>query len=433
MGAAMLAGMVAAPLSATPPADLQHLSAADLFALADRARAAGRPEDASAIYDALAHDANGEIRAEARFRKGMMLADAGRYADAAVAFRALLDEKPDAVRARLELARMLAAMGDENAARRAIRQAQASGLPPDVAVTVDQFARALRSSRRFGGSLEVALAPDSNVNRATQARTLDTVIAPLTLSSDARARSGVGLRVAGQAFARLDLSDRLSLLPRVAGDGTLYRAHAFNDVSGSALIGLEWRNGKDRFNPSLGQTWRWYGDKSYARTASFSIDWLHPVGLRKQLLVHGGAARANYLRNDLQDGGLYDLSVGIEAAATRQSGFGVTVSGYRQTARDPGYSIVSVGASTLAWQDVGKVTLIASTGVYHLEGDARLFLFADRRREWLLKTSAIATLRQITVASFAPRIRLVLERNQSTVGLYDYRRAAVEFGVSRAF
>ncbi len=166
---------------------MENLSVVEMFSLADRARAANRIDDAIGFYDALMHDPNPDIRAEARFRKGMMLANARRYREAAVAFRSVLDEKPDAARARLELARMLAAIGDERAARRELRQVQASGLPSDVAATVGQFDQILRSRKRVGGSFEVALAPDSNINRATQARLLDTIIAPVTLSDDARA------------------------------------------------------------------------------------------------------------------------------------------------------------------------------------------------------------------------------------------------------
>lgn len=422
---------MAAPAQDAPRLD--HLSAPDLFALADRAQAAGRKDDALAFYDALAHDPNGDIRAEARFRKAMLLAAMQRYTEAATAFRALLDEKPDAVRARLELARVLAAMGDEAGARRALRQAQASGLPEDVAITVDQFARALRVNRPLGGSVELAVAPDSNINRATQARTLDTVIAPLTLSDDARARSGLGVRVGGQGFARIPLSDRVSLLPRLAGVGVFYRSGQFNDVSGSALLGLEWRSGRDRISPSIGQTWRWYGGEAYARTGAAALDWLHPLGLRGQLLVHGGASRARYDRNDLQDGGLYDASIGLERAVSARTGFGMTLSGYRQTARDPGYATVSGGVTAVTWRDLGKLTLVTSASINRLEGDTRLFLFPDRRREWLVRGSAALTVRQLTWAGSAPNVRLIAERNVSTVGLYDYRRVAMELGIVRAF
>jgi len=110
------------------------LGAPDLFALAERNVNADRPADALAIYAALTRDPDIEVRSEARFRRGMLLGALKRYAEAAVEFRAFLDEKPGVARVELELARVLTAMGNERAARRALRQAQASGLPPDVAV-----------------------------------------------------------------------------------------------------------------------------------------------------------------------------------------------------------------------------------------------------------------------------------------------------------
>jgi len=191
-----------------------------------------------------------EVRAEARFRLGMMLADQKRYTDAAVTFRALLDEKPNAARVRLELARVLALMGDESGARKQLRQAQAAGLPPQVAVVVDQFANALRSRKTLGGWVEVALAPDTNINRATDAKVLDTVIAPLTPSKDARAQSGLGFKLSGQGYARVRLGSSLSLLPRLSGSGVVYRQSQFNDISTSAQFGLEWLKGKDRWQPA---------------------------------------------------------------------------------------------------------------------------------------------------------------------------------------
>src|SRR5581483_8677364 len=185
------------------------LSAVQLFDAAERAKQAGRTADALALYEALTRDPDPEIRAEARFRRGMLLADLHRYREAAESFRALLDEKPNAARVRLELARVLALMGDVSGARRSIRQAQAAGLPPDVALVVNQYANALRSPKLLGGSFGLALAPDTNINRATASRTLDTIIAPLTLSSDARAHSGIGLELGGQAYARIPLNRHL--------------------------------------------------------------------------------------------------------------------------------------------------------------------------------------------------------------------------------
>lgn len=430
--AALEAAQATAP-AAPAPAAAQHLSAVDLFAVADRYRAVGEIAQATTIYDALARDPDADIRAEARFRKGMMLADAKRYEQAAEAFRTLLDEKPGAARVRLELARVLAAMGDESAARKQLRQAEAGGLPPDVAVTVDQFARVIRSPKHFGGSVELAVAPDSNVNRATQSRTLDTVIAPIVLSRDARRTSGVGLQPSGQAFAKLDLAPKLALVPRVSGAANLYRDHEFDDISAAALLGLEWRPGKDRLSPSFGRTWRWYGGHPYALTWASSLEWLHPVGKRAQIVVTGSASRARYRRNNLQDGGLFSLTAAVDRAIDARSGAELSVSATRQTARDPGYATTAGGVTLLAWRDLGAATVFASSGINRTESDSRLFLFPERRREWLFTGRVGATFRQIRVRGFSPTVAIGYERNISTVGLYDYRRIYGTFGIVRSF
>lgn len=429
-----LALSAAAPVA--PSAEtrrIDNLSAIDLFALADRARAASLIDEALTLYDALAKDENADVRAEARFRKGMMLADARRYRDAALAFRALLDEQPGATRVRLELARVLASMGDEASARRELRQAQAGGLPPQVAATVGQFDQALRSRKSWGGTFELALAPDSNLNRATQARTLDTVIAPLTLSRDARARSGIGMHLAGQVYTRIGILPHLAFAPRLSGLANLYRADAFNDVAATGLLGLEWQGRRDRLSPSIGRSWRWYGGERYAQTDVLAADWLHSLGRRAQLIVSGSASRADYIRNDLQDGAIYDLSASLERAVSARTGFSVTVSGSRQTARDPGYATASGGLTLLGWRESGHTTFFASAGIRRMKGDAALFLFGEKRREWLYSARAGATFRGLAVGGLAPYARLSFERNSSTVGLYDYRRIATEFGLTRAF
>lgn len=420
-----------APCSAAQ--EVRDIDAAQVFDLADQARAAGEFADAETFYRALTADPDPEIRAEARFRLGMLLSDQQRYTDATLQFRALLDDKPEAARVRLELARVLALLGDEGAARRELRQVQAGGLPPEVSLVVDQFATALRSRKALGGSFEFALAPDSNINRATDSTTLDTIIAPLELSDDARETSGLGVKLAGQGYARFALAPNLSLLPRLSGQAELYGRGAFNDISGSAQIGLEWAPGRDRIRPSIGSTWRWYGGDFYARTHSASVNWQHPISPRAQIVLDGSVARANYRLNDLQDGWLYSASAAIERAIDARTGGSLTVSGLRQTARDPGYATVSGGVGLLGYHDFGRITGFATADVRRLEGDARLFLFPERRKDWLLRATAGATFRQATLWSFAPVLRASVERNSSTVGLYDYSRLAMEVGITRAF
>ena len=438
MGLGMTVAASACPAAAqspvAPPVTQTGVTAAQLFAIADAARDRGDYRSAEVAYRALAGDPNPEYHAEARFRLAMMLADQEhRYRDAAVELRRILDEKPDATRVRLELARIDTLMGDLLAARRELRAVQASNLPPDVERMVRFYANALIAKKRFGGSLEVAVAPDTNVNRATRADTLGTVIGDFTLDQDARARSGVGLAVRGQGYARLGLSPHAKMLVRVSGNGSLYRESEFDDVAVAVQAGPELSVGADRFTVSAGPAWRWYGNKPYSLTYGASGDLLHPMGKRAQLRLTASASHVDNRRNDFQDGNAYALAAGIDRAFTTRFGGGVQVSVVRTTARDPGYADVTGAVGGYLFHEFGRTTLVAGASYSHLEADERLFLYPERRRDDRFSGNLSATFRALTFHTFAPFARLVAERNRSTVGIYTFSRVAAEFGLTSAF
>jgi outer membrane protein len=409
------------------------LDAVELFDLATRSTIEGRFADALALYEALAVNTDIEIRTEARFRKGQLLATLGRNREAAATYRRLLDEKPNAARVRVELAALLAALGDEPGARRELRQAQGSGLPDDVAAQVAQFSRALRSPQRAGASLDISIAPDTNINRATQLRTLDTVLAPLELSTDARAKSGIGLKLFGQGFGKVALANRLDIVFRANSLASLYRSSEFNDFSLSLLGGITWQLPRDRFTGAFNATRRWYGGQTYSDSRSVSFDWLRPLGERAQLTASASIGRVQYPSNDLQDGMLYDGSITVERALGARSGVAFGLSAARQDAADASYAYVAIGPTAYGWRELGQTTLFLATTSRRLIADTRNFLFLDKRREWLVTFRAGATLRQISIAGLSPFLRVGFERNRSTIAIYDYQKKFVEVGVTRSF
>lgn len=320
-----------------------------LFELAEAARAAGDFATAETAYRALAENPDPELRTEARFRLGLLLADQlGRPRDAAVEFRRILDEKPDAPRVRLELARMQALMGNLGAAEREFRAAQAGGLPPEVEKLVRFYANALSAEKPLGASIEVALAPDSNVNRATRADTLSTVIGDFTLSDDAKSSSGLGLALRGQAYYRTRIDARARLLVRLAGRANLYRKSRFDDQQVSLLAGPEYRLGADRLSLAGGIAQRWYGGADYSLTYGISGNWQHPLGSRAQLRLDASLNHVENRPNPLQSGEDYALSVGIDRAFSSRMGGGVQLSAGRTVARDPGFSDVTLGGQYLS-------------------------------------------------------------------------------------
>lgn len=411
------------------------LTAAQLFAFADAARDSGDFTKAAIAYRALTSNPDADLRNEARFRLALMLADKQhRLRDAAIELRRILDEKPKAARVRLELARIQAALGHLGMAQRELRAAQAGGgLPPDVERMVRFYAAALHANRPWGGSVEVSLAPDSNINRATRSDTLGTVLGNFTLDDNAKARSGLGLSLRGQTYARAPLSRRLSFVVRASGQASLYRTSAFNDVLAGVQAGPELVSGTDRLSLTLGPTWRWFGSAPYSVSLGGGASLQHPLGARAQWRMEGGMAHTTNLFNALQTGTTSSLATGYDRALSARLGGGAQFSISRTAARDPGFSDVTAGGSVFAFREIGGATLVLNGGYSRLEADARLLLYPRRRIDDRFTASASLTWRRLHWKGLSPVTRLRWERNRSTIELYDYRRISGEIGITSAF
>lgn len=428
--------LAAAPQGVDPPASgrqVLKLNARDMLSFAAQAEQAGNLDTAEQALRALSHDGDVRVRSEARFRLARIAVRRGGLSEAAQLLRTILDEQPQAQPVRLELARVLAAMGDEAGARKALREAQAGGLPPDVARYVDRYSAALRARKPLGASIEVALAPDTNINRATRSETLGTVLGDFTLDEDARQRSGIGLALRGQVYARQPLGRAINLLARISGTADFYGASGFNDLGIAVSAGPEISSGADRLALEAGRQWRWYGGQPYSQATTLGANLLHPLGRTAQLRVAASTAWIANRRSDLQSGQQYTASIGYERALSARAGLGLTLSADRLALGDPGYSTAGGQLSLVVYRELGPVTAVAAVSHGRLDADARLLIYPRRRSDRSWRASLGGTFRNLRLGSFAPFVRVILERNESTVEVYDYRRLRTEFGITRAF
>jgi tetratricopeptide (TPR) repeat protein len=424
----------ASPVSRSAQRKHLNVRATDVFAIAEKARQRGDLETAERAYKALAEDSDSDIRAEAMFRHGKMLLETGRLTGAALLFRQVADQHPKAAAARLQLAKTLELLGYKDAAWREVRAVQASGLPPEVARMVDRYSEALRASRPFGASLQVSLAPDSNINRSTKSDTLGTVLGDFEIDESSKAKSGMGLSLSGQAYRRLPLGKNdFAILARVSGIADLYRHSDFNDVALDFAVGPELQLGRSRLNVEAAATQRWYGMDPYMRSVRVSASLIRPLGRMTQVQLAGTAGIANYRTNDLQDAKSFYGRLKLERALSATTGIALNLSAGRIAAEDPAYSSKEWRIGLIGWRDVGRATLTAEAEYGRLRADDRLALLPDRRSDRYSRLTVGATFRQLTFAGFAPVARIIIERNKSTIEFYDYSRKRTEFGIIRAF
>lgn len=428
----VVSGLLALALGAAPTQSVR-MTAPQLLAVGERLQREGQEDRALSLYRGLAADPSPLVRAEALARRARILADRGRTVEAAVLMRQVVDTAPRAGAARIGLAQLLEKLGDLDGARRQLRAAQAGDMPVDLARIAERYANALQARAPYGGSVEFGIAPDSNVNRATRSSTLGTVIGDFDLSQDSKARSGVGVTAKASAFARLGVSDSINLVARIDGSHDRYRESEFNRSTLSVAAGPELALGRTRIAVDAGVGQARFGGATFQRWAHASARLFQPLGQRTAATLGLSGARIDNRLNDLQDGHSWTGSIGLERAMTANVGLQLNLSASRFAARDPGYSTRSLDAGIGGWIDLGRVTLSAAASKGRLEADERLLLFPEKRRDSVTRFSLGATTRSLQWMSFSPFVRAGIERNASSVEIWDYRRRSLTLGVRRAF
>ncbi|WP_404478179.1 hypothetical protein [Novosphingobium sp. BL-52-GroH] len=224
------------------------------------------------------------------------------------------------------------------------------------------YSRALNARKPLGGSIEVALAPDSNVNRATRSDTLGTVIGDFSLDNDARAKSGVGLGLQGQSYFRFGVEPGAGLLVRASSNATLYREADFNDATVALRAGSRYTWGGNQLTFSAGPSRRWYGGRLFSATIGGGVSWQRPVGKRGRVHLDGNIAHVTNRRNALQTADDFTLSASFDRSFSARFGGGVQAFGFREAARDPGYSLAMGETSAYPFREVGRTRLVGTLG-----------------------------------------------------------------------
>lgn len=400
---------------------------------AAEAAQSGDFREAVALYRKLEHDPDIDVRCEARYQHSQLLAARGNYSAAALLLRALLDEKPDWQRARMAFAHALAMIGREPSARRELRQSQVTPLPVDLQPQVETFSDALLKVRPIGGTIEVAFAPNSSIDRASSATLLSPEILPFSLTRSPPVFSGNGLRVSSQIYGNVPIASRILATAKVTLSDHIYQSSSYDDHVGTVEAGIVAQWHRERLRATIGDTVRLYGTNVNSQTIFLSANWLREIGTRDQIEIGGNLGDIRYEKNKARDGKIYVVSVAFEHAFAARSGGRLSVYAERETATAKGYASNVGGASGLVWHELGKSTVFASVALQHLVADGAITPQKTIREDWLIRGGAGVALRKYKIFGFAPSIRASYTRNLSNIVNQRHDNPEGEFALNRPF
>lgn len=411
---------------------VESLTPTDVLAIARNLVDAGRCGEAQSLLDRLAAD--GMSGPEWDFLGAMAAICRKDYPRAEALLHKILRGDPSLVRVRLELARTLFFERKDEDADYHFKLAVATHPPGEVIANIARFREAIRARRAWRFNVTFGVAPDSNINAATDKERVDVLGLPFVLDPSARARSGTGIVAGGEASIRLRRSSRVPLYLAVQGRMLRYPEHRFNDVYIGAEAGPEFRLSGWRMCVAATAFHRWYGGDRLAASIGGRLH-LDKIISGRWGIDASLAARHNAYAHRRDVNG-WDFEAALSAnRALSPSMLGFAYAAIqRSTARDPGQSHwqgrMGIGAvQEIGWGLRPQLSIEVSRQVH----DAALGLFGTTRRDWRLQASAGLYKHDWNLRGFAPSLRVTYTRNFSTIGLYDQKRLRGEVGVTRAF
>lgn len=373
-------------------------------------------------------------RIEREFVDGMSSYSAHDYRHAETMFRRILDRDPRLLRVRLELARTLFMEKKDEQADYHFRLAAAEHPPAQVARNIIRFREAIRARRAWRFSFDIGFAPDSNINSATDKQTVDIYGLPFRLDPTARAQSGTGSFVGGDASVRLNRFGKVPIYLGVYGRWTRYKNHRFDDAYGGVEAGPEFHLAGGRLRTTATALKRWYGRQLLVSSFGTHFDYEKLMGDKWTV---GGALlirHNDYARRRDVDG--WDG----EARALVNRPIGSTTVGFgylsiqRNWANDPGQAFWREGLGMGVLKEIGwGLRPQITVNLARQASDGPLAPFGKTRRDWFLQGSFSIYKREWNLRGFAPSLSLTVTRNYSTLPIYRERRARGEVRLTKAF
>ncbi len=366
------------------------------------------------------------------------------HLDRAIAsFRSILVNRPSQARARLELARAFFMKGEDRLARRHFERVLAGRPPAPVAANIQRFLQVIRARRQWNAHLSLALAPDSNLNTASDADKvwLDTPFGrlPFARPGDTAPKSGIGLSVwsGGEYQHPLNAHWRL----RAGADASVreYKGRRFDSHSAAAYLGPRWLV-DPRTEVSLLATAQrnWTAGTPGTDRYGLRLEAGRRLTPRLSVQARAGLRLRNCRDCDRFDGreGEAELGLNWVALPTLRVGGNAGWSWSRAEAKyrrsdGPRSSLVATLALPLGF------TVSAGVAMHwtNYEGDGARHRTIDRRpREDRTRKLTISVLnRAVTLFGFSPRVSLVNENNETNAQALDYERNRGELSFVRQF
>ncbi len=357
--------------------------------------------------------------------------------EAIAALFTILVDHPALVRVRLELARAFFYKQEDGLAQDQFDLVLSTPQPGPVVDNINQFLSIMRARRRWNGYFGFSLAPDTNINAASDAQIIYINNLPFRRSASSQASSDIGVVGWGGAEYQYPLGNRLRLRTGFDVNHREYKGQTFDQTFVGLYAGPRWfvsRSTEASLLATANQ--RWFGGYSFNYDLGLRLEVLDQFSPRLRLNGQVTWQDRTYQQNKLLEGPVTVLSLGASYAFLPNVQFN-GLAGYSQQLAQAHWS------STGYWTRVG--TNVALPFGFTVGASAE-FRWDDYNSGWepfitdgspredqtrILQASLLN--RAVTVYGFSPQVLFSNEVRTTNAKTLDFKRNRVEMRFVRQF
>ena len=359
--------------------------------------------------------------------------------EAIAAFRSILIRRPGLVRVRLELALAFYFKQEDSLAREHFERALV-GKPPEALVeNVTQLLKVIRARRRWDAWFGFSIAPDTNINAASDAEFIYINNLPFRRGATGRASTGIGIVGWGGGEYQYPLAERWRLRSGLNVNHREYKGSRWDQTFLAGYVGPRWLITRDTDVSLLATaSQRWWGGSSLNYDYGARLEVLHRVFAGFRLNARAQWSDRKFQQQKFLEGPLMVFSLGARYVLFPTVQVNALV-GYQQ--QD---TVFHPWSSAGYWTRVGTNVVLPWGFTVGLSAEFRWTDFNPGWHPFIPDNSTPredrtrilqATLlnRAITVFGFSPQIAFSNQVRESNAQLYDFQRNLVEMRWVRQF
>ncbi len=389
----------------------------------------GELSKAAAILQNLTRASEDTVdKTQVYFLLGMIEAANENFEPAEEIFRNILDERPELIRVRLELARTLYEQKKDIAATYHFQYVLGNGLPEDTKRIVRTYLTKIEHRKKFRTSISAGIIPNTNINAGPKDDIITVFGLPFQLDDDAQRQSGVGLSSSLSVAAFPKISKNLRLEARAAARVVDYSNADFDDVFVSTEVGPRFLSKKINASVLGTLSKRYFGGDAYSTSYGTRFVVSTPLSKRMRFSVRGSLSEVSYEDNPTRDGPVYAAGISILRILDKKTRGAIGLQVTREQAeanqlKNTQYRLNTSLTREWGW---GLTTQVLP--------DIFLREFENSGREDITYAATLRlTKRDWRYYGFAPVFSYTYLKNNSNSPFFDYERHSADIGLTRSF